>query len=112
MPLGPAAPLPEEDWSGRRKAMPADHLLPATVNWLANLPLELQPNATRDAFPRIANTLALLWTRPEPLRDYLDDLLVDSRGGRRGFPLAILQELHALSAYHGTLRRSPSRPGT
>ena len=107
----PLPPLPHEDWTGRRKATPAEHLLPATLSWLANLPLGIQPKATRAAFPRIANVLALLWTRPEALDSYLGDLLVDHRGGRRGFPLDVLRELHALNDYHATLRRSPSASG-
>ena len=103
----PAATPPEEDWSSRRRATPAEHLLPATLSWLASLPLSIQPAATRDAFPRVANTLSLLWHRPDALREYLDELLIDKRGGRRGFPLAVLEELHALNDYHATLRRSP-----
>jgi hypothetical protein len=105
------AEMPREDWTDRRKARPADHLLPATLAWLAKLPLEIQPNATREGFPRIVNLLALLWSRPEALTSYLDELVVDRRGGRRGFPLTVLQELRALGDYQATLRPSPSNPG-
>src|SRR5215472_5302776 len=103
--------MPQEDWTDRRKARPADHLLPATVAWLTKLPLEIQPSATRDGFPRIVNLLALLWSRPDALTSYLDELVMDRRGGRRGFPLAVLQELRVLSDYQSTLPRSHSGPG-
>ena len=105
----PAPPAREQDWSRQRKATPPEHLLAATLIWLTNLPVQVQPTATRDAFPRIANTLATLWHKPDALRDYLNDLLIDHRGGRRGFPFAVLQELHTLNDYHARRRRSPSR---
>ena len=55
------------------------------------------PNALLAKFPRIANLLAVLWEDPNSLRRYLDDLLVDKRGNRQGFPLDILRELFALA---------------
>ncbi len=105
-----AVPLaPKHDWTGQRQAKPAENLLPATAHWLATLPLEIQPTAIGTAFPRITNVLAVLWTRAEALMSYLDDLLLDKRGGRRGFPFAVLEELHALSAYYARLH--PERSG-
>ena len=97
-------PAPEQDWTSRRRVTPAENLLPATERWLAGLPPEIRPAATRDAFPRIANTLALLWARPEQFTGFLDELFIDRRGGRRGFPLPVLQELHALKTYYATLQ--------
>jgi hypothetical protein len=44
------------------------------------------------------------------LRRYLDDLLVDKRGNRQGFPLDILRELFALRAYYDQLHPGSSRP--
>ena len=97
---------PEQDWSARRKANPAEFLFPATVRWMESLPSEFQPKTIGKAFPRIANMLAALWTRPDAFTSYLDDLLIDKRGSRQGFPIDALTELHALRGYC-----SVSRPG-
>ena len=93
----------EQDWTTRRKAKPAEFLFPATKRWIASLPPELQPTAIAEAFPRIANALAGLWSAPEELTSYFAELLVDKRGRRKGFPVRVLAELHALRAYVATL---------
>ena len=97
------ASSPEKDWTGQRRAPPPEVLLPATAHWMSTLPVDFQPVAIAEAFPRIANQLAALWTRPDALTSQLNDLLVDTRGGRRGFPVRILRELHALRAYYAGL---------
>jgi hypothetical protein len=95
---------PGQNWTGRRKAKPAEFLFPTTMRWTATLPSEFQPTAIGEAFPRIANALAALWTRPDAFMSYLDDLLIDKRGGRQGFPIGALAELHALSGYYAVSR--------
>ena len=60
---------------------------------------EVQPRALLQRLPRIANALARLWQDDVRLRFYLDDLLVDRRGGRHGFPPEILNELLVLREY-------------
>ncbi len=104
------APLPEHDWTGERHAVPPENVLSATARWLATLPLEVQPTAIGKDFPRITNVLAALWARPDALKSYLDDLLLDKRGGRRGFPFAVLEELYALSEYYAKLHPDRSDP--
>jgi hypothetical protein len=96
-----AAVAPEHDWTLQRKARPPETLLPMTARWMTFLPF--QPVALANKFPRIANTLATLWARPDSLRAYMNDLLVDKRRGRKGFPIEVLGELHALKAYYATL---------
>ena len=76
-----------------RKARPAETLLPVATRWLATLPFDCYPLALAKKFPRIANALATFWTRPDALTSYLGELLVDRRGGRKGFPLDVLDEL-------------------
>jgi len=44
-------------------------------------------------YPRIANRLALACNDPQAIRDVLNDVLIDRRGGRRGFPPSVLSEL-------------------
>ena len=42
-------------------------------------------------------------------RKYLRELITDERGGRKGFPTAVLREIEALQSYHAHLHRS-SKP--
>ena len=83
--------------------MPAQTLLAPTTRWLATLPLEVYPTALATCFPRIANALATFWARPDALTSYLSELLVDRRGGRKGFPLDVLDDLYQLKNYYARL---------
>jgi hypothetical protein len=98
------------DWATRRAKDPATGLLRPTARWASALPRDVVPHALLSKFPRIANLLAVLWQDPNSLRCYLDDLLVDKRGNRQGFPLDILRELFALRAYYDQLHPGSSRP--
>ena len=101
-----------EDWTEQRRSRVSEILLPRTSRWIATLPVDFQVPATAEAFPRIANELAALWSEQEELTDYLDELLMDRRGRRQGFPARVLSELHALRAYCATFivaRDTPSR---
>ena len=100
----------EVDWATRRAKAPATGLLRPTVQWASMLPRDVVPHALLSKFPRIANLLAVLWQDPGSLRRYLDDLLVDKRGNRQGFPLEILRELFAFRAYYDQLHPGSSRP--
>ena len=96
------AASPAEDWTRRRKETPAEVLFPIAARWIETLPLEMRPTALSGQFPRIANMLAMLSARPDALMRYLNDLLIDRRGGRRGFPSDVVRELRALTAHYGT----------
>ena len=98
-----AAITSKQDWTSRRKAKPVEVLLPRTVSWIAALPVEFQPTATARSFPRIANQLATLWSMSGEMASYFIELLVDNRGGRQGFPIRVLSELHALRQYYASL---------
>jgi len=83
-----------------RKTKPIDYLLPMSMKWLRSLPEEVRPIALANQYPRIANLLALDWSKPAARRRYLDDLLIDHRrGNRRGFPLDVHRELEKLRDY-------------
>jgi hypothetical protein len=70
------------------------------AQWLGRLPDGAQPLELSRAFPRIVNQIAAVW-RDEGLTDYaLGVLLTDTRGGRQGFPLAIVRELEILCELH------------
>jgi hypothetical protein len=92
-----------QHWTKQRRTLPPEPLLPSTTRWIETLPQEFQPTAIGATFPRIANALASRWATPESLTSYLNDLLVDTRGGRRGFPVKVLRELHALRALYAGL---------
>jgi hypothetical protein len=92
----------------RRWRQPLDQQLPATARWAAGLPSEIQPLALLQRFPRIANHLARVWHDDTELQAYLDDLLTDRRGGRRGFPPEIHHELLMLREHRDRQQRSGS----
>ena len=107
-----ARQLRSPSWQGRRRAaQPTDHaILGRTVDWILNLAPEARPTQLADSIPRIANALAQQWSNPDAAGELLTDLLVDRRGGRRGFPLDIKKELVML---HLVLRKSrPSLPAS
>lgn len=87
-------------WSHRRKVTPARNLLPVSIKWLTSLPKDVRPLALVAQYPRIANILALQWSKPTACRAYLEDLLVDRRGNRKGFPVDVHRELRALRDHY------------
>ena len=100
----------DENGRKRRAAEPANGLLRPTMNWASTLPPDVQPSALLAKFPRIGNLIAALWRDPNSLRRYVDDLLVDKRGNRQGFPVDVLSELFALRAYYDELNPQASQP--
>ena len=95
----PAGPVP----SHLRKAQPANVLLPRTAAWIASLPPAARPYALAKQYARIANVFAAIWDSPAECRRYFDDLLVDRRGGRKGFPAEVLGDLFNLRRLHADL---------
>jgi len=73
------------------------------VQWMEKLPRQAQPFQTAARFPRIVNELAGLWQTPQRCRAYFDQLLLDHRGDRQGFPLPIASELAALKDYYDSV---------
>ena len=72
----------------------------AAAQWLASLPQRVQPRETARRFPHIVNKLANLWASPQSCRLYFDDLLMDQRGDRQGFPLGIASEIVGLKDHY------------
>jgi hypothetical protein len=89
-----------------RDQQPDEALEPATQAWLESLPEDVRPVALAASYPRIANRLCLLWRRVARCEEFLDELLVDRRGGRAGFPLAVASELTALRSYYAVIHPS------
>jgi hypothetical protein len=87
--------------SARRQA-PAS-LTDGAAQWLGQLPQRVRPALTIERFPHIANALAGLWATPRHCRVYFDELLLDLRGDRQGFPKAVASELAALKDYYDSV---------
>jgi hypothetical protein len=85
------------------KGAPAEEPLPQTMTWAAKLPRDIRPMSLIRAYPRIANLMATRWTDPTSFRPYIDELFVDRRGNRQGFPPEVMAELFALRGYYEEL---------
>jgi hypothetical protein len=97
-------------WSGERRRMfeaqraplrEADRTLALETRlWMLRLPPKLRPVALAEAFPRVANRLARDWSDNFMLDVCFEDLLIDRRGGRRGFPKPVLREIQRLHHFN------------
>ena len=75
-------------------------LTAAAEGWLENLPDNVKPKVIQEQYPRIVNRLASMWKHPDEFVEYLDELLVDKRGDRDGFPMTIALELATIKDYY------------
>jgi len=83
--------------SKRRPKLPTDRaLVGRTLDWIVALPEAARPKRLADGYPRIANALAECWDDAARANAYIDDLLTDRRGGRRGLPPEVKEELQPL----------------
>lgn len=98
-----AASDDQSEWVGRRKAQPANVILPATQHWLDSLPVESRPHALAKQFPRVANLIAANWNNPADCGACIYSLLHDQRGGRRGFPREVTEDIMNLRVYYTRL---------
>ncbi|MEO7031323.1 MAG: hypothetical protein ABI351_05185 [Herbaspirillum sp.] len=89
------------DWDRlrRSKSNESIKLTDFTVRWLFQQSKEHLPKMLAREYPRIVNQIADLWERPDTCIRYLDDLLIDQRGTRQGFPLRIVQELTRMRTF-------------
>ena len=93
----------ESEWAGRRKAQPANTVLPLTRRWIITIPPEYRPQTLPIRFGRIANLLAASWDNPKDCTAYISSLLHDDRGTRKGFPPEVLQDIRDLRVYYASL---------
>jgi len=84
------------DWTYARKALPPNELLAITRRWADSLPPLGRPDALMRMYPRLANSIATAWSDPIAAQAVLEDLLVDRRGGRNGFPMLVRADLMQL----------------
>jgi hypothetical protein len=97
---GSAEPQGSLEFMRQRRAVPVASLLLHTQEWLDALPRRVQPYALCKLYPRITNLIAAKWADMNASSVYFDELLVDRRRGRRGFPLEVLNDLCVLREYH------------
>lgn len=99
------------DWNQLRRPKGAgnDSLTDFTVRWLFQQPKTHLPKMLAREYPRIINQIADLWDQKDACIRYLDELLIDQRGTRQGFPLRIVQELTRMRMF---LVGSEGRPLT
>lgn len=88
-------------WPKIRRAPTASDrgLTGAAIDWLAQLPPGVHPQAVCERYPRIVNAIAQAWPHPEARAQMFDHLLNDRRTGRRGFPIDVEREISALCLF-------------
>ncbi len=65
-------------------------------DYFRTLPGLIYPQALVKKYSRIANHMVELRFSPDLLREYFRGLLEDTRGGRRGFPVDVLDDIRHL----------------
>ena len=101
---------PTVPWETRRKPAAAESLRTATLQWILKLPPHVQPRHLQVRYPRIANRLAADWAHVAACEAFLESLLTDKRGGRKGFPLNVAQEIASLRDYYFRLHHKNLTP--
>ncbi|MDH4393334.1 MAG: hypothetical protein QE285_18160 [Aquabacterium sp.] len=91
-------PASSDAWEPlRRPPRHNDEALTGTTRaWLRKLPAGRRPQQLCMQYPRVANLIAWHWRDKVRAHAVLDELLTDRRGGRAGFPPAIVHELRRL----------------
>ena len=93
-------------WAGKRRPQtPTDRALSGqAMEWFAQLPQRLRPVHLSTNFPRIVNRIAAAWHSDVMSRAVFEELLRSPRAVRTGFPLAVRNEIVALSAHRLAIR--------
>lgn len=88
-------------------------MLSATHLWLRRVPPRIHPKHLCRYHPRLANRLAECWGDRNQVGQFMDDLLTDRRGGRKGLSTRVKTELLCLERFHSqhtTVRRHGLAP--
>lgn len=89
-----------ENYVSMRRAQPSETLHQETSEWLNQLPATVRPQSLPMDFARIANALHARWSQPQDCLNYFDDLLIDRRGNRQGFPGVVAMEIATLKDHY------------
>jgi hypothetical protein len=90
----------------------AGPLSSALQAWLDRLPEMARAPKLAAAFPRIAERIALFDGEPPFAARYLDQLMIDQRGDRQGFPIEIGRELMRLRSHYSQRAEASIADGT
>ena len=94
---------PLEETIRRRRPQPPEALAGDTIRWLTSLPADVRPTLLPVQHPRIVNALARAWNDARACLQYFDELLIDRRGSRQGFPFDVALELAGLKDHYETV---------
>jgi hypothetical protein len=78
----------------------ARHFSPDVQQILAQLPPKLSLRRSCSSYPQAVEKLLKHWRNPAEFRLVLDEMMMDSRGGRQGFPFDVVSEFSALREYY------------
>ena len=78
---------------------------------LSSLDEAVRPQELAARYPRIVNQIARQWRTPTLMDKYFQDLLMDTRGNRQGFPLKIVMELSTLREHYTGMSGSARAAG-
>jgi len=97
---GPA----RDDWSRRRAPRrPNDVVLQSDTHvWLRSIPTPSHPKQLCLHHPHLANRLAKAWGDAGLVQKFMDDVLIDKRGHRKGLSERVRMELQRLERLHVT----------
>lgn len=68
-------------------------------DWMSELPAGVRPHELLSQYDHVVRRIALLWNEEIALLQYLETLLVDTRGDRQGFPVNVAAELLRLNRF-------------
>jgi len=100
--MGSTVHDPADNGIQGRSPQPPEALAGDTIKWLASLPEDVRPTSLPVHYVRIANALARVWSDHRRCLEYLEELLIDERGDRQGFPFDVALEIAGLKDHYET----------
>jgi hypothetical protein len=99
----------EEAKAKAKRGAPRAELDQRSKQILQTIPAEIRPTNIVANFPHIMNLISKSWHEPKEFVKTLDELLMDDRGNRVGFPFAIIVELTDLREHYFSTVRPEAR---
>jgi hypothetical protein len=99
----------EEAKAKAKRGAPRAELDQRSKQILQTIPAEIRPTNIVANFPHIMNLVSKSWHEPKEFVKTLDELLIDDRGNRVGFPFAIIVELTDLREHYFSTVRPEAR---
>jgi hypothetical protein len=99
----------EEAKAKAKRGAPKAELDQRSKQILVAIPAEIRPSHIISTFPHIMNLISKSWHEPKEFVKTLDELLIDDRGNRAGFPFTVIAELTDLREYYFSTVRPEAR---